>query len=172
MQPLNAVPRHTAISISAKIRFIRASLVSSERTIFGAQITSVFVCNETCDLKHLPHPGSSRNPVCSEIFGFRTHNSWPDIAGVQCVEEMNGHPLDQRHSSPRPSSLDGPFECPNSLPPEIMTRRTYLGTDGDGTGNSLSRLAFVRKPPTGKSGTTDSQESLGTAKATIGRQLV
>jgi len=51
MQPLNAVPRHTAISISAKIRFIHASLVSSEGTIFGAQITSVFVCNETCDLK-------------------------------------------------------------------------------------------------------------------------
>jgi hypothetical protein len=47
MQPLNAVPRHTAISISAKIRFIRASLVSSESNIFGTQITSVFVCNET-----------------------------------------------------------------------------------------------------------------------------
>ena len=60
MQPLNAVPRHTAISISAKIRFIRASLVGSEGNIFGAQITSVFVCNETCDLKHLPHPGPSR----------------------------------------------------------------------------------------------------------------
>jgi hypothetical protein len=45
MQPLNAVPRHTAISISARIRFIRASLVSSEANIFGAQITSVFVCN-------------------------------------------------------------------------------------------------------------------------------
>jgi transcription elongation factor len=52
MQPLNAVPRHTAISISAKIRFIRASLVSSDGNIFGAQITGVFVCNETCDLKH------------------------------------------------------------------------------------------------------------------------
>ena len=56
MQPLNAVPRHKAVSISAKIRFIRASLVSSEGNIFGAQIPSVFVCNETCDLKHLPQP--------------------------------------------------------------------------------------------------------------------
>jgi hypothetical protein len=60
MQPLNAVPRHTAISISAKIRFIRASLVSSEGNIFGVQITSVFVCNEACDLKHLPRPVPSR----------------------------------------------------------------------------------------------------------------
>jgi hypothetical protein len=62
MQPLNAVPRHTAISISAKIRFIRASLVSSEGNIFGAQITSVFVCNETCDLKHPLRPGLPGKP--------------------------------------------------------------------------------------------------------------
>jgi hypothetical protein len=55
MQPLNAVPRHTAISISAKIRFIRASLVSCERTIFGAQITGVFVCNESDLQKPVKH---------------------------------------------------------------------------------------------------------------------
>ena len=60
MQPLNAVPRHAAISISAKSRFIRASLVSSESNICGAHITSVFVCNETCELKHLPRPEPSR----------------------------------------------------------------------------------------------------------------
>jgi hypothetical protein len=45
MQPLSAVPRHTAINISAKILFITRSLFSREITIFGVQITGVFVYN-------------------------------------------------------------------------------------------------------------------------------
>jgi hypothetical protein len=74
MQPLNAVPRHTAISISAKIRFIRASLVSSEANIFGAQITGVFVCNETCGLKQLAGTGLLANPAGAQGAG-RTGNA-------------------------------------------------------------------------------------------------
>ena len=84
MQPLNAVPRHTAISISAKIRFIRASLVSSEANIFGAQITSVFVCNETYGLKQLAGASLLANRVRSEIFGFETHKSMVKIAVICC----------------------------------------------------------------------------------------
>jgi hypothetical protein len=80
MQPLNAVPRHTASSINAKSRFIRASCVSSDGNIFGPQITSVFVCNETCDLKHLTDPGILEKPVRSEISGFSTRNSKVNIA--------------------------------------------------------------------------------------------
>jgi hypothetical protein len=80
MQPLNAVPRHTAISTSAKIRFMLSSLVGSESNIFGAQITGVFVCNEMCDLKHLPCARTSRLTK-----NIRVQNS-------QLIGQHRGHP--------------------------------------------------------------------------------
>jgi hypothetical protein len=90
MQPLSVVPRHTAIIISARIRFIRASLVSCELTIFGAQITGVFVCNETCVLKHVALRTSPFSCLSHEIFGFRTHKSTVNNAVIRHVEQVNG----------------------------------------------------------------------------------
>src|SRR5260370_413600 len=53
MQPLIALPKHTAMSVSAKMLFIThlTSHASLERTVSGDPITGVLVCNETCLVK-------------------------------------------------------------------------------------------------------------------------
>jgi hypothetical protein len=65
-----------------------ASLGICEITIFGVQITGVFVCNETCVLKHVAFRISPLSRLSHEIFGFRTHSPsvnivvFPDVTAL------------------------------------------------------------------------------------------
>jgi hypothetical protein len=66
-----------------------ASLGICEITIFGVQITSVFVCNETCVLKHVAFRISPLSRLSHEIFGFRTHSPSVNIVVFPDVEQTN-----------------------------------------------------------------------------------